>query len=93
MPLTVQSCPGIQQKVPPFYLDFSILLSYCFIKIWTLLNLILLCLQNELSGNSLDRALSLETSNEIDYLHDDDWLGKDKHVFILSSAGKPIYSR
>lgn len=27
-----------------------------------------------------------------DYLHDSNWLNQKKHVFILSSAGKPIYS-
>lgn len=27
-----------------------------------------------------------------DYLHDTDWLNKQEHVFILSTAGKPIYS-
>lgn len=27
-----------------------------------------------------------------DYLHDSDWLNKPEHVFILSMAGKPIYS-
>lgn len=27
-----------------------------------------------------------------DYLHDMDWLNKQEHVFILSTAGKPIYS-
>lgn len=27
-----------------------------------------------------------------DYLHDKNWLRHRKHVFILSSAGKPIYS-
>ncbi|XP_018328739.1 vacuolar fusion protein MON1 homolog A [Agrilus planipennis] len=28
-----------------------------------------------------------------DYIKDNDWLGKSKHIFVLSSAGKPIYSR
>lgn len=27
-----------------------------------------------------------------DYLHDSEWLNKREHVFVLSSAGKPIYS-
>lgn len=27
-----------------------------------------------------------------DYLHDPDWLNQREHVFVLSSAGKPIYS-
>lgn len=29
---------------------------------------------------------------QIDYLRDKEWLGKPKHIFILSEAGKPIYS-
>lgn len=39
-------------------------------------------------GGSCDK---LDTVNE-DYLHESDWLEQKKHVFILSSAGKPIYS-
>lgn len=27
-----------------------------------------------------------------DYLHDTDWLNQREHVFVISSAGKPIYS-
>lgn len=27
-----------------------------------------------------------------DYLHDPEWLNQPEHVFVLSSAGKPIYS-
>lgn len=27
-----------------------------------------------------------------DYFHDKEWIQKRKHIFILSSAGKPIYS-
>lgn len=30
---------------------------------------------------------------EIDYVHTQEWRNKKKHVFILSKAGKPIYSR
>ena len=34
------------------------------------------------------------TSDEVDEELDKcDWLEKDKHIFILSEAGKPIYSR
>lgn len=29
---------------------------------------------------------------EYDYLHDSEWLNQKCHVFILSTAGKPIYS-
>lgn len=31
-------------------------------------------------------------SSSDDYLHDDEWLNEKEHVFVLSSAGKPIYS-
>lgn len=41
-----------------------------------------------------------EESNQInviedndDYVINADWLSKEKHIFVLSSAGKPIYSR
>lgn len=27
-----------------------------------------------------------------DYLHDKNWLGQREHIFVISSAGKPIYS-
>jgi hypothetical protein len=30
--------------------------------------------------------------DEYDYLHDTEWINKKCHVFILSTAGKPIYS-
>lgn len=33
-----------------------------------------------------------EQDSSDDYLHDSNWLNQKKHVFILSSAGKPIYS-
>ncbi|KAG4066098.1 hypothetical protein HA402_001345 [Bradysia odoriphaga] len=39
--------------------------------------------QNEPNGGSSDCD---------DYLHDTNWLNKQEHVFILSMAGKPIYS-
>lgn len=49
------------------------------------------------SSNSVD---SLDESNFVschnqdeDYMHSKEWLSKEKHVFVLSSAGKPIYSR
>lgn len=33
------------------------------------------------------------SSNGVDdYLHDSDWLNQREHVFVISSAGKPIYS-
>lgn len=30
--------------------------------------------------------------DEYDYLHDSEWINQKCHVFILSTAGKPIYS-
>ncbi|KAF2879329.1 hypothetical protein ILUMI_26840 [Ignelater luminosus] len=33
------------------------------------------------------------SSQDEDYIRDEEWLGKSKHIFVLSSAGKPIYSR
>lgn len=34
----------------------------------------------------------LQSSNDIDYLHDEKWLLQQKHIFVLSDAGKPIYT-
>lgn len=42
--------------------------------------------QDLLDQNADDCALSG------DYLHDPDWLNQREHFFVLSSAGKPIYS-
>ncbi|XP_017773543.1 PREDICTED: vacuolar fusion protein MON1 homolog A [Nicrophorus vespilloides] len=49
------------------------------------------------SSTSVD---NLEESNSLnavgsddDYIRSKDWLEKKKHIFVLSSAGKPIYSR
>lgn len=42
--------------------------------------------QDLLDQNAEDSALSG------DYLHDPDWLNQREHFFVLSSAGKPIYS-
>lgn len=33
-----------------------------------------------------------EIAETTDYLHDKEWLNKPEHIFVLSSAGKPIYS-
>ncbi|KAK4883781.1 hypothetical protein RN001_000052 [Aquatica leii] len=50
--------------------------------------------------NNLDNDIHLtcspvtsSSSRDEDYLQDEEWLSKSKHVFVLSSAGKPIYSR
>lgn len=32
------------------------------------------------------------SSSSDDYLHDAEWLNQREHIFILSTAGKPIYS-
>lgn len=42
--------------------------------------------QDLLDENADDSALSG------DYLHDPEWLNQREHFFVLSSAGKPIYS-
>lgn len=34
-----------------------------------------------------------DTDSEREYLHSPELVNKEKHVFILSTAGKPIYSR
>lgn len=54
----------------------------------------------QLSNSQASSTLSLVQSDSQnggssdcdDYLHDTDWLNKQEHVFILSMAGKPIYS-
>lgn len=53
-----------------------------------------------------ETAVSIESSENSDYeslqsigqnneqlMQSAEWLGKKKHVFILSEAGKPVYSR
>lgn len=42
---------------------------------------------SEPSANSLNFV-----EEEYDYLHDSEWINQKCHVFILSTAGKPIYS-
>ena len=37
--------------------------------------------------------VTFQATNDDDYTRNNEWLSKRKHVFILSSAGKPIYSR
>lgn len=43
--------------------------------------------QSDPSSNSLNFV-----DDEYDYLHDSEWINQKCHVFILSTAGKPIYS-
>lgn len=46
------------------------------------------------SQDLLDQNLEStdEGANAGDYLHDQKWLNEREHVFVISSAGKPIYS-
>lgn len=51
-------------------------------------------LEKSNSIDNLEDAKFLNTSNQDDdYIRSKDWLEKKTHVFVLSSAGKPIYSR
>lgn len=46
------------------------------------------------SNSNLTDQNGEDTDNEKDdYLQSPELVNKEKHVFILSSAGKPIYSR
>lgn len=42
--------------------------------------------------NNEDNYGNGQQEEQINYLADKDWLEKPKHIFILSEAGKPIYS-
>lgn len=51
-----------------------------------------------MSGSASSSNLTEQNGDEIDdekddYLQSPELVNKEKHVFILSSAGKPIYSR
>lgn len=55
--------------------------------------------ENERSENDQEENSSDPSANflnfveeEYDYLHDQEWINQKCHVFILSTAGKPIYS-
>lgn len=41
---------------------------------------------------SQDLLYANEPPSADDYLHDSNWLNQREHIFILSTAGKPIYS-
>lgn len=45
--------------------------------------------QDQLNDRESDELESITTG---DYLHDQTWLNEREHIFVLSSAGKPIYS-
>lgn len=38
-------------------------------------------------------AATTEIENEDSVLDSEEWKAKEKHIFILSSSGKPVYSR
>lgn len=44
------------------------------------------------SQDLLDQTMADDAIISGDYLHDPDWLNQREHFFVLSSAGKPIYS-
>lgn len=44
--------------------------------------------------DNLDDSAQLDVvDHDEDYIRNKDWLSKHKHIFVLSSAGKPVYSR
>lgn len=45
-----------------------------------------------LDDSNCSQLVESTADRSVDYLHDPDWLNKNEHVFILSTAGKPIYS-
>lgn len=45
------------------------------------------------SSSNLNEENEDEMEDKDDYLKSPELVNKEKHVFILSSAGKPIYSR
>lgn len=51
-------------------------------------------LKNSNSVESFEESNLIYSNNQDDdYIRSEDWLSKRKHIFVLSSAGKPIYSR
>lgn len=58
-------------------------------------------IKNSIICNEEDTTIkeNFDDSNELDVDDNDDyamnanWISKHKHIFVLSSAGKPIYSR
>lgn len=45
------------------------------------------------SNSNLIEENGDDTDDDKDYLQSPELVNKEKHVFILSTAGKPIYSR
>lgn len=48
--------------------------------------------ENELRSSDPSTSSLNFVEEEYDYLHDTEWINQKCHVFILSTAGKPIYS-
>lgn len=48
--------------------------------------------EEPIASSSSSSFVQQSTNQYEDYLHDKDWLDQTDHVFILSTAGKPIYS-
>lgn len=46
-----------------------------------------------LSSLNVDEEEAEEPTSDEDYLYNPEWINREKHIFILSEAGKPIYSR
>ena len=44
------------------------------------------------SDPASSNSLNFVDVDEYDYLHDSEWINQKCHVFILSTAGKPIYN-
>lgn len=42
------------------------------------------------NAEKLKRQSSAE---EVEYVHSEEWRRNSKHIFVISSSGKPIYSR
>lgn len=49
--------------------------------------------ENETNKENYEEINQTENEESDDLEINSDWLAKHKHVFVLSSAGKPIYSR
>lgn len=45
------------------------------------------------SADEVNVPMQDEEEEELDFVHTLEWKNKKKHFFILSEAGKPIYSR
>lgn len=48
--------------------------------------------QSDGNPRSSNASLNVFVEDEYDYLHDSEWINQKSQVFILSTAGKPIYS-